>query len=544
MQAANFGEFDYVVVGAGTAGCVLANRLSADSSRTVLLLEAGGEDNYPWIKIPIGYLYTMMNPRVDWCYRTEPIAGLGGLSMDYPRGRVLGGSSAINGMIYMRGQAADYDGWRDLGNIGWGWEDVLPHFLRMEDYHGGADEFHQVGGEMRVEPMRISWPILDSCRQAAVEAGFKKTEDFNRGDNEGFGYFEVTQKNGTRWSGARGFLKPIRRRPNLAVLTRAQATKIIFDGKRAVGVEFRRGEESKIAKARGEVVLAGGAINSPQLLQLSGIGPGELLREFGVAPIRVCESVGENLQDHLQIRPVFQIQNAVTVNELANSLIGRVRMGLEYLMGRRGPLASAPSQMGGFVKSSGDAPRPDLEFHLQPLSTDKLGGRGQRNFGLHSFAAITLSVCNLRPKSRGYVRIESADPLSPPRINPNFLDDADDRKIAALSIRAARKIAMSPSLSQKHSAIEFRPGANINDDEELAAAAAGIASSIFHPVGTCRMGADESAVVDSRLCARELERLRIADASVMPLITSGNTNAPTAMIAEKAAALILSDAKK
>ena len=539
----HFGEFDFIVVGAGTAGCVLANRLSADPAARVLLLEAGGRDNYLWIKIPIGYLYTMMNPRTDWRYRTEPAAGLGGRSLDYPRGRTLGGCSAINGMIYMRGQAADYDRWRALGNVGWGWDDVLPLFIRNEDYHRGGGEFHGAGGPLRVEKMRVSWPILDSCLDAAREAGHPIIDDFNRGDNRGFAYFEVNQRRGVRQTAAAGALAPVYHRKNLAVLTDAHAVAVVFEEQRAAAVDFIRGGRGgarKRARARAEVILAAGAINSPHLLQLSGVGPAALLREHGVALVCDAPQVGENLHDHLQIRPVFSVQNAVTANTLANSVFGRARMGLEYLLRRSGPLAGAPSQMGGFVKSAPDALHADLQFHIQPLSTAKLGGGG-RNFGLDPFNAITLSVCNLQPKSRGFVRLRDADPFSPPQIQPNYLEQEEDRLVAARAIRAARQIASQPALARRHNAAELRPGTQFQSDEELAREAGAIANSIFHPVDTCRMGADDAAVVTPRLQVRGVAGLRIADAGIMPQITSGNTNAPASMIAEKAAEMIIAD---
>jgi len=414
----DFGSFDYVIVGAGSAGCVLANRLSADQHASVLLLEAGGKDNYLWIHIPIGYLYTQNNPRTDWCFKTEPEAGLNGRALNYPRGRVLGGCSSINGMIYMRGQARDYDQWRQMGNPGWAWDDVLPYFKRSEDQVRGADEFHGAGGEWRVEEMRLSWEILDAFRAAAAEVGIRNCDDFNRGDNEGCGYFQVNQKRGVRWSTAKAFLKPVRGRENLTVLTRAQATRIRCEGRRAVGIEFSHDGRPAYAVARGELILATGSVGSPQLLQLSGIGPGALLQAHGIPLVHELGGVGENLQDHLQIRMAYKVKHTRTLNEQANSLFGRAWMGIEYLLFRRGPLAMAPSQLGGFAKSDASRETPNLEYHIQPLSLDRFDEPP------HPFPAFTASVCNLRPESRGFVRIKSADAKAHPAIQPNYLASA------------------------------------------------------------------------------------------------------------------------
>ena len=530
------GSFDYVIVGAGSAGCVLANRLSADQHASVLLLEAGGKDNYLWIHIPIGYLYTQNNPRTDWCFKTEPEAGLNGRALNYPRGRVLGGCSSINGMIYMRGQARDYDQWRQMGNPGWAWDDVLPYFKRSEDQVRGADEFHGAGGEWRVEEMRLSWEILDAFRAAAAEVGIRNCDDFNRGDNEGCGYFQVNQKRGVRWSTAKAFLKPVRGRENLTVLTRAQATRIRCEGRRAVGIEFSHDGRPAYAVARGELILATGSVGSPQLLQLSGIGPGALLQAHGIPLVHELGGVGENLQDHLQIRMAYKVKHTRTLNEQANSLFGRAWMGIEYLLFRRGPLAMAPSQLGGFAKSDASRETPNLEYHIQPLSLDRFDEPP------HPFPAFTASVCNLRPESRGFVRIKSADAKAHPAIQPNYLASATDRQVAATAMRLTRRICAAPALA-RFEPEEFRPGSQYESDEELAREAGNIGTTIFHPVGTCKMGRDPLAVVDERLRVHGIAGLRVVDASVMPTITSGNTNSPAIMIAEKAADMIREERK-
>lgn len=529
--------YDIIVVGAGTAGCLLANRLSADPGCRVLLVEAGGVDDYHWIHIPVGYLYCIGNPRTDWLYRTEPDAGLNGRSLRYPRGKVLGGCSSINGMIYMRGQSRDYDAWAEAtGDASWRWEHCLPYFKRHEDHWRGADALHGAGNEWRVERQRLSWQVLDAFAQAAQQAGIPATEDFNRGSNEGVGYFEVNQRKGVRWNTAKAFLRPVFGRPNLQVWTGAQTTRVLLEGGRAVGIEVRPegGGELLQPRARRAVVLAAGAVGTPQVLQLSGIGPGPLLQSLGIPVQHELPGVGENLQDHLQIRAVFAVEGVKTLNTLANSWHGKARIALQYALMRSGPMSMAPSQLGAFTRSSPAHRWPNVEYHVQPLSLDAFGEP------LHRFDAFTASVCNLNPTSRGFVRARSRDPADAPVIQANYLSTPEDRQVAADSLRLTRRIAAQPALA-KYRPREVRPGVEFQTDEELARLAGDIGTTIFHPVGTCRMGRadDPAAVVDPQLRVRGLQGLVVADASVMPTITSGNTNSPTLMIAERAAEWLL-----
>ena len=533
-----YDEFDYIIVGAGTAGCLLANRLSVNPKNKVLLLEAGGKDDYFWIRVPVGYLFTMNNPRTDWCFSTEASTGLNGRSLNYPRGKVLGGCSSINGMIYMRGQAQDYDHWRQLGNTGWGWNDALKYFKLSEGHIAGANEMHGGDGEWRVEGQRLSWEILDAFRDAAAETGIPNSSDFNTGNNEGCGYFEVNQKQGVRWSAADAFLHPIKSRSNLTIVTGAHVQKLEFKGKKVVGVRFWQGSELMEVSTAREIILASGAVGSPQIMQASGISSGVLSQKLGIKNKIDLPGVGENLQDHLQMRLVFKVKNTKTLNLRANSLLGKAAMGLEYFLFKRGPMTMAPSQLGGFAKSDENRETPNLQYHIQPLSTNKLGEP------LHSFEAFTASVCNLRPESRGYIRIKHADSRISPEIQPDYLAVPADRKVAADAIKLTRKIVSAPAM-KKYVPEEFKPGIEFASDEDLAREAGNIGTTIFHPVGTCKMGpsSDNMAVVDDRLKVYGIEGLRVVDASIMPTITSGNTNSPTLMIAEKASDMILEDAR-
>ena len=525
-------SYDYVVVGAGPAGCLLANRLSADPACRVLLLEAGGRDNYPWIHIPVGYLYCIGNPRTDWCFKTEAQPGLNGRSLGYPRGKVLGGCSSINGMIYMRGQADDYDAWAAEGNPGWAWNDVLPLFKASENHFGGASELHGDAGEWRVERQRYSWAILDAFREAAAQSGIASIDDFNGGDNQGCGYFQVNQRRGVRWNAAKAFLRPVRHRANLTVLTGVEVDKVLLENGRASAVNARwQGNQQRYA-ARREIILCAGAVGSPGILQRSGIGPRPLLARLGIPVLHELPGVGGNLQDHLQLRLIYQVSNVRTLNQVANSHLGKLGMGLRYLYDRSGPLAMAPSQLGAFVRSHPEQPTPNLQYHVQPLSLDRFGEP------LHRFAAFTASVCNLRPLSRGRVDIRSANPADAPVIDPNYLSAPEDLRVAAQAIRLTRQIAQAPALAA-FAPVEYLPGAALDTEEQLQQAAGQIGTTIFHPVGTCRMGSGPLDVVDAQLRVHGVAGLRIADASIMPQITSGNTCSPTLMIGEKAAQLIL-----
>jgi len=539
VRVKSYGSFDYIIVGGGTAGCVLANRLSQDPDISVLLLEAGGRDNWIWIHIPVGYLFCIGNPRTDWCYRTQAEPGLNGRSILYARGRVLGGSSSINAMIYMRGQARDYDNWaRAVGDPAWAWEQVLPVFKRSEDYWRGADAVHGAGGGLRVEPQRLRWDILDRFADAAGEAGIPRIDDFNRGDNFGVSRFEVNQRRGVRWNARKAFLQPALSRPNLTVVTDALIDRLSFDGNRVTGVEFARKGEPANATCRIETVLAAGSIGSPNILERSGVGAAARLQALGIPVVHDLPGVGENLQDHLQLRMIFKVQGIKTLNAMANSLWGKFMMGAEYALNRSGPLAMAPSQLGAFAKSDGARPSANLEYHVQPLSLDKFGDP------LHRFPAFTASVCDLQPTSRGNVHVAARDAAAAPAIAPRYLSTEADRETAAAALRLTRKIVSMPALAP-YRPEEFLPGPQFQTDVDLARAAGDVGTTIFHPVGTCKMGRsdDPQAVVDARLRVRGISRLRVADASIMPTITSGNTNAPTVMIAERAADMIRSDRK-
>jgi choline dehydrogenase len=538
-MAESAGKYDYIIVGAGSAGCVVAHRLTQEHDISVLLIEAGGKDDYLWIHIPVGYLYCIDNPRTDWRYRTEADQGLNGRSLIYPRGKVMGGSSSINGMIYMRGQARDYNTWAELtGDASWRWEQVLPLFKKSEDHYLGGDAMHGVGGEWRVEKQRLSWEILDAFREAAAQSGIPKTNDFNRGDNEGCGYFEVNQKRGMRWNTARAFLKSANRRGTLDIMTGCQVQRLKLEhtalGPRCTGVEFISAGHEWVAEAKAETILAAGAVGSPQILQLSGIGPGALSRQHGIPVAVELPGVGENLQDHLQLRMAFKIKGAKSLNTMAGSWYGKMKIGLEYALWRTGPMSMAPSQLGAFTRSDASQATPNLEYHVQPLSLEKFGEP------LHGFPAFTASVCNLRPSARGHIRIASADASAAPKITPNYLSTEADRKIAATAIGLTRKIVAAPAL-QAYAPEEFKPGGQYTTERQLEQVAGDIGTTIFHPVGTCKMGSgdDPLAVVDSRLCVNGVSGLRVVDASIMPAITSGNTNSPTIMIAEKAAQWIL-----
>lgn len=526
-------EFDYIIVGAGSAGCVLANRLSEDTTKQVLILEAGGSDINPWIHIPVGYFKTMHNPKTDWCYMTEPDEGIAGRRLQWPRGKVLGGSSSLNGLLYVRGQPQDYDRWAKLGNPGWSFKEVLPYFKKSEDQERGEDDYHGVGGPLKVSDLRLRRPIADYFIKAAMQTGIPFNEDYNAEKQAGVAYFQQTAYKGFRWSTAKGFLKPARKRPNLTVITKAQAMRLLFDGKRAVGLTYKKGNQFLQANVNGELILSAGAIGSPQIMQLSGIGPQDLLDNVGVALVHELPGVGQNLQDHLQIRLVYKTSQR-TLNDEVNNIFKQAWVGLKYILTRTGPLTLAASQVAIFTKSNPNVERPDIQFHMQPLSADKPGD------GAHKFSAFTSSVCQLRPHSRGYLAIKSSDPMAHPAIYPNYLSDERDHQVAIDGIKTARRIAEADALAD-HIIDEYVPGRKFQTDEELLDAARRYSQTIYHPTSTCKMGHDDMAVVDERLRVHGIEGLRVVDASIMPEIVSGNTNAPTIMIAEKAADMIKAD---
>ena len=531
-------QFDYIIIGAGSAGCVLANRLSTNPKITVLLLEAGGKDTNPWIHIPGGYFKTMHNPNTDWCFKIEKDPGLNNREMNFPRGKTLGGSSSINGMLYIRGQSNDYDYWRQLGNVGWSWEDVLPYFKKSEDNQQGEDKFHGVGGPLAVEKMRASFKVLDLFMKAAEEFGYPKTSDFNTGNNEGMGYFPLNVKNGYRCSTAVGYLNPIKKRKNLKILTNAHIKNIEFENRKAVSVNFWKNNQLLNVKTKKEIILSAGTIGSPHILQASGVGPAELLKKYDVNVVKDNPSVGKNLHDHLMLRPVYKVKNLDTLNDIYHSYYRKIITGINFFLFKKGPLTVGASYLCGFIKSDNNLETPNLQFHVSPASTDFLG-----KTTLHNFPAFTPTIVNLRPTSRGKIEIKSPDTRIAPKIQMNYLSTDEDREMAGKAIKITRNIVMNSKAFKEYEPEELRPGINITDNETLAKEAGKYANTIFHPVSTCRMGNDEKAVVNDKLVAHGLENLRIVDASIMPHITSGNTNAPTIMIAEKAADMIIASSK-